>query len=608
MSYYTIEQWTVKDVAKAFKEASGDGSGRRVSIPIFQRGLRWSSDRRAGFIDSLSKGYPFGALLFANNGNKVYSVIDGLQRGSTVCDYVFRPLTKENFKGIADYVLTDIRDALIPGNQNYTMNETIHDLIEEYVDEKKTFSEVDVSDIADHIISNIPTTEDKYDCSKKIKNALKPCFKEMEDKYNDICGATVPIIVYTGPNELMSDIFNRINKEGIPLNDYEIYAAVWDQTRIKVNKPDVVKAVVDKYLVLTKGGYNLENFDANKMLTDSELTPFEYLFGLGKYWYDEYECLRVANKKKDDDVNEISFEIIDACISDKRNIADLDKSIKNLNVNLLQRRIEESIEYVDQELAIVGKFKGNQRTLTALHSKYQIVSLVSYTFRKMYDVKNLGRKRSEWDSTKKKYGEHLLAHYVADIISNEWHDGGGSKVYQYNKERRYDEEITKERWESLLESYYQEQLANKQTSRFSNPTNSDAVILNCIYANIFTAGDQLSTKKYDIEHLATKEKMRLQIKNIGGVPLPVSCIANLCYLPENINRGKKEKILYEAKNLSMTIADIEEKFSFTKQSDFNWIFDTYDAQSANKLVKAYGTYLDNRFNTIKTKFLAFFGY
>ena len=56
----------------------------------------------------------------------------------------------------------------------------------------------------------------------------------------------------------------------------------------------------------------------------------------------------------------------------------------------------------------------------------------------------------------------LLSHYVADIISNEWHDGGGSKVYLTVKENHYDDEITAKYWISLLDSYYQGQLANRQ--------------------------------------------------------------------------------------------------------------------------------------------------
>ena len=83
-----------------------------------------------------------------------------------------------------------------------------------------------------------------------------------------------------------------------------------------------------------------------------------------------------------------------------------------------------------------------------------------------------------------------------------------------------------------------------QRDRFSNPVNADSVILNCVYVKLFTAEDHLSTRKFDIEHLATKERMRTVMKRYDELRLPVSCIANFCYLPEDINRGKKEKTIY----------------------------------------------------------------
>jgi len=198
--------------------------------------------------------------------------------------------------------------------------------------------------------------------------------------YENICSAVVPIVVYSGPNDLLSDIFNRINVKGIPLNSYEIYSAVWRLDKKVINSSEVVQRVVDKYLSLCQDGYTIDGFDANTMLVNRELTVFEYLFGLGKYWYDRFDCLKVEKRSNDNTVNEISFEIVDACISDTKNISNLDKTLYQFNVNKLQRRIEEAIRFVSEAIATIGSFKGNRRTLTVLHSKYQIVSLISYTF------------------------------------------------------------------------------------------------------------------------------------------------------------------------------------------------------------------------------------
>lgn len=604
MSFYTIEQWTVRDVAAAFKASTGDQAHRKVVVPIFQRGLRWEDSRRAAFIDSLHKGYPFGSLLFAKHTiPNTYSVVDGLQRGSTVCDFVYNPLRKNNLSKIDDETLTNIRHALFPNNEMHIINDRIELIILEYFDEKKTFDNVDMFELSTKIINNISTMEDRFECAQNINIAIKPFFNNKKAIYERICSSSVPIVVYSGPNELLSEIFNRINVKGIPLNNYEIYAAIWSLEKRVINKAEIVQRVVDKYLSLCIGGYTIDGFDANAMLVDKELTAFEYLFGLGKYWYDTFDCLKVEKRSGNDKVNEIGFEIVDACISDSKNISNLDKTLYKYNVNKLQRRIEEAIKFVSESIAVVGNFKGNKRALTVLHSKYQIISLISYTFRQMYDIENLDHKRESWAIKESMYRKLLLAHYVADIVSNEWHDGGGSKVYSVNRDKKYDQAISKQYWESLLENYYQAQLANGQTERFSNPTNADCVILNCVYVNIFSANDQLSEKKFDIEHLATKERMRTLMKKVEGIRLPVSCIANLCYLPEDINRGKREKTIYEVNGLSLDIETIEEKFSFTTVDDFSWMYISYSSQNADKLKSNYINFLNKRFSLIKQKFL-----
>ena len=225
----------------------------------------------------------------------------------------------------------------------------------------------------------------------------------------------------------------------------------------------------------------------------------------------------------------------------------------------------------------------------------------------MYDTKNLDSQRPEWTNERKKaLGELYLSHYVADIITNDWHDGGAAKVYQYNKDKKYEESISVDRWQLLMDNYYQNQLQNKQRDRFSNPVNADSVILNCIYVSLFTAEDHLSNKKFDIEHLAKKERMRSVMKQFDSLRLPVSCIANLCYLPEGINRGKKEKIIYEATGLSMSIEDIESKFSFTEEKDFKWIAYPYSNEDEELLKNNYAEYLNNRYKKINEKFIQHF--
>ena len=59
-------------------------------------------------------------------------------------------------------------------------------------------------------------------------------------------------------------------------------------------------------------------------------------------------------------VNEIGFEIIDACISDSRDISNLGSKIYTYNINKLQRRIEEAIRFVSDANVSYCNFTGNK--------------------------------------------------------------------------------------------------------------------------------------------------------------------------------------------------------------------------------------------------------
>ena len=604
-----METWTIRDVANAFnfKDNVKDSTDRKVVIPIFQRGLRWDPQRRRAFIDSLEKGYPFGSLLFAKqDGINKYSVVDGLQRGSTVCDYVFNPLGKDNITSIDDEVLDAVREAIYPGNRNHSINKEIEKLILDYLHEQKQFEKINPLKLTALLMKQFPNTQQSFELAQELDSALQPFLDEKRKKYNTICGSPAPIVVYSGPQELLSEIFNRINTKGIALNDYEIYSATWDQKKFVINDVGIVDNVIKKYWTLADAGFEIDGFDATVMRTTKELTAFEFLFGLGKLWTEKYDCLKFESKGKDDEISEVSFEIVDACLNDVKSISKLDKRLKEININKLKRRIEEAIVFVSNSINVIGSFKGNKRKFTVLHSKYQIISMISYTFRSMYDTYNLDRKKDSWNTYQDSFEKSLLEHYVADIITNEWHDGGAQKVYSFNRDRRYDEGISQQRWGQILDNYYLTQLQNRQRDRFNNPVNADSVILNCIYVGVFTAQDHLSNKKFDIEHLATKERMKTIMNKFIDLKLPVSCIANYCYLPEDINRGKKDKTIYEATGLSLPISEIESKFSFTVEGDFKWISYPYADDEQSVLEKNYRAFLNMRYDKMKEKFLKFF--
>ena len=90
-SQYEVERMKYSDL---------EGS---VVVPTYQRRLVWSEKQKESFIENISKGYPFGSiLLYRYEGDKKLSLIDGLQRYSTLKEYKRNPA--RYFKGFEPYI------------------------------------------------------------------------------------------------------------------------------------------------------------------------------------------------------------------------------------------------------------------------------------------------------------------------------------------------------------------------------------------------------------------------------------------------------------------------------------------------------------------------
>lgn len=605
MKKYRCENWTMEDIANAMK--GSDSQGRKIIIPIFQRGKRWSQDKKEKFIESLLKGYPVGTLLFAEKGDKTYSVVDGLQRSSTACEYILSPTLKQNLQDVDYNILDECRLVFFPNSENITINRDLNKNILDFISKHSSYDEIEVGDIAEDLYIRMvgKNNENYWQITKKLKEILKPWFVGYKQEFESIKQTEIPVIVYTGNYGYLNDIFRRINKQGEDLTDYEIYAAIWDLTQYVINNTEIIEAVIKKYDSLALDNYTIEEYDSNEIRRNKKLTAFEFLFGFGKTLIKRYGFLNLEKAKRDDEVSEIGFELVDACINNSKDIENLANTIRDrrINLNLLERRINEAIKFVGDTLAPICTFRGNSRgKIQYLHPKYLILSLIAFTFREMYDINDMNEKRNDWDGKKSKTRKNLLAHYIFGIVRNDWHDGGIGKMYTAVKERAFAEEYGRVQWDILLNGYFEDELFNKQVKKFSNPTNADKLLLNCIYTDIFTVMDNCSDVYYDIEHLATKKRMEKLIHDsncTGG--LPVSHIANLCYLPAGINRGKKDKTIYEDVSINMPIEELEKKFSFTKKSDFEYLDLPYESGDYSCLENEFIAFLKNRFKIQKEK-------
>lgn len=600
MAGCTCENWTLHDLSSALQDMHKDN--KRIVVPMFQRGKRWKKHQEEKFIDSLIKGYPVGTMLFYEtfeDNKRTYILVDGLQRGNSIKKYMNNPTEFFYDDSISDEFCDDILKLLNKsGIENF---EKIRTILTVFIKQQKTFKNLQYFEVSKRIADEFGAG---YDPLGKMIESITRFFEERQDLYDRIASTVIPVIVYNGDANNLPDIFDRINSQGTPLDQYEVYAAAWPvNQRYTIDNVEIIENVIKKYETFEHDDYKIYGYNREEMRTKKQINAFEYLFGLGKYLVSKYEILAFNKNLADDTVNPIAFELVNACLNDSDKIKTLYKNLQGLNLKLFERALCNTIDFVNESIAIIIKFKGNTRTSNKVfHSKYQVLSMISTTFKEMYINGNYSCVAESWGEKKNKIAKNLVQYYVYDIINKYWFEGGTNKIHSAAKPNRYLTEISSRAWMVALDSFFERSMLRTELKKISNPGNEEYVVLNCIYLKTFTAMDQLSLDKFDIEHIAPKEQMKRMIQSCDGDGLPISCIANLCYLPEYVNRSKKDKNFYQDKKYLMNInlAEVESKYSFTETEDLEWMDMPYEQPEDLVVLKEYyADFCTKRFDKMK---------
>lgn len=601
MAGCTCENWSLQDLSNALQDMHKDN--KRIVVPTFQRGKRWKKSQEAKFIDSLIKGYPVGTMLFYEtyeDNKRTYILVDGLQRGNSIKKYMTNPTAFFYDDSISDdfcrAVLSLVSD--FDNKENYGI---IRSILTTFIRKQRTFKNLQFYSVAKEISDVFGAG---FDPIESLIENIKNFFEERQDLYDRIANTVIPVIVYTGEEENLPEIFDRINSQGTPLDQYEVYAASWPvEKRFKINNGRIIEYVIRKYDSFEEEDYKIHGYNREKMRSQKEVNAFEYLFGLSKYLVDKYEILAFNKNTADDSVNPLAFELVNACLNDTDRIKVLYQNIIGLDIDLFEEALTNAIEFVRDSISVITRFKGNTRNANKIfHSKYQILSMISTTFKEMYSKGEYTAISRSWIQKKSIISKNLVHYYVYDIITNYWGEGGTHKIHSAAKPNRYMIPISSRAWMIALDSFFERSMLRAEKKNIANPKSEEYVILNCIYIKTFTAMDQLSIDRFDVEHIAPKDQMRKLIDACGGEGLPLSCIANLCYLPEYVNRSKGAKNFYQDKKylLHIDLSEVESKYSFTEPDDLDWMDMPYERPEDFSVLKEYYTdYCTKRFKKMK---------
>lgn len=605
------ESWSLDKIAKALKERSVDKIN--IKIPMFQRNLVWSKDQKKLFIDSVKKGFPIGTLLFFNQKNEnTYSLIDGLQRSSTIADFVEDPSKYFGFDDINEDDIRALHELFQSKTDVKEFVKVIKNDIEKFISENDITSAKVINQLSIQLINDY--NESMFDPGLVISTGdiLASTIDTYNKKISDMKNAIMPVMIFSGNESDLPTVFERINNQGTQLGKYQIYAASWavNNVSVKVDNEEIIKYITDKYDDFQSEGFVIQDYDKDEIVESKEISIFEYALGFGKYISEKYENLFTKDKNIQD-INQAGFELLNACFGrPNKDIKNLNLLLEKVEINKLEKRVLEIIDYVNLILNPYIAFKGNSRNSNTLfHAQNQIISIIATTFREKNDMEDLNHEKVSWKKNEKKLRVNIPQHYVFDIIAKNWAEGGFGKIYADIRENKYLIGIDKEMWEAKLEDWFSTLSAREEKVSVASPKSTEKLFLNCIYVKIFSAKDQLSMKKFDIEHIATKDLIKNAIKQNEWDGLAISSIGNLCYLPEYDNRAKGPKTIYQDKKyldylatVKIPISDIEEKYTFTNESMLEWINEKYTKNDYGKFKSYYTQFLRKRFDMMKEKF------
>ena len=274
---WKMEEFTAQEIHEK-QEA------RKIVVPKYQRGIVWRDSQKKELIDSIKKGIPFGSiLLYLDENANNYRLIDGLQRCTTIYEFISNPANFYDEDDIDDNAINELIELIGVVSDKEKIRAKIIEIILQWIKlEHKTMQDVvgmQFYNCALELSRYFPTLTGK---EQQIVDLIKPMFKRYIQMCDKMSKAKIPAIVITGSDEVLPIVFERINSKGSQLTKWQIYAATWSENKIRINKElnKIIDYNKERYEEMTiDDDINLQDFDPIELERKSELNTFELIFG-----------------------------------------------------------------------------------------------------------------------------------------------------------------------------------------------------------------------------------------------------------------------------------------------------------------------------------------
>jgi len=531
----------------------------KFSIPTFQRSLVWSIERKKNFIKVLRKGDPIGVILVYEKGGK-FRLIDGLQRISTIKAYSKNPMKFLDLDDISDkYIFSIIKHDF--KSKGITYSEKSADVQDKFDRIKKIVQAYFISTAetgADYLatalyrklIAEAEVVQD-LDIGESVERLIKDFTEE-----TDISKLQIFAIIYKGPEENLPEVFFNLNTGSVPLSPYEVLASSWQDANLKIKDKDILDKIKEKYKNIEKLS-GMETEFAEEDLEEG-ITLFEYCSAISELVFakdSKHDFSMLVGERDKKSTSPFAFEILSlVCGNNVNQAAKLKENLSNCTQETLIKLKNSIIDILTHIKSDLEKYlidaNGNSLRTTSVYQIYHI--FVAY-FKSKYNFIPNANKIEEigtWKSTFDMFRKYLYKHYLFDEITNFWQKNRQTQDLTKNIVSdelllKYKYDIAKDKWASALKEWMDSQLnvgvnVPKDNRLFLHILHVLGLRKNPLLVKYFKSEDD-DTLYIDVEHIVPKKLFDTLEKK----KMPVSHVANLCYLVCKDNRGKREKTLYE---------------------------------------------------------------
>jgi len=536
----------------------------KFNVPTFQRRLVWSVRQKQEFIETLSFGFPFGSvLIYQYPGTEGMTLIDGLQRVSTIQDYEKSPEKYIDLESEADELI----DILLINEEERKKEKIINGLKKEI---KMIFKGLLKTNNPNYFYLEDEMKKSdslsKYNDSSLTRGIGELQYKIIEKKNNflDTDNIGIPTIEFLGDVSELAKVFENLNKGGKKLTKYQVFAAQWYNDTIRLNdKPNnekLLEAIINRYVTLNENrDIKIEDFSADEMREQKTINLSELCYGIGKLILSVSPVFyknRTLDQVEDlaDEIGYSTMGIIFG-VDNKKLHTIKDKIDEVLNADVLEDLIGKILKiysninsHFDKYLKL---FNQNVSHENKKISNFKFLSYFADLWVNNFSITKDGQVKdysNGQDRTYSKSLNNLIYYYIQDATLNVWGNAGDSRLNSYylDRSRTYSIRPLKEEFEETIKFWFKDRISNS-----SLMIDDISKLILTVYYNLVPENGLILGRNNDFEHIIVKAKLTNRYVKLK---IPGGALGNVMFLDSSINRGKKDLNLYKLVASGETIA------------------------------------------------------